>query len=88
MDITTSARPTLRPNIPSIIWAWMKACSSNIRMEYYEAGHMMYIHMPSLKKLKTDLVKFIQKRDVEVCEIKREQELLSSSVSFIEIRTC
>jgi carboxypeptidase C (cathepsin A) len=26
--------------------------------EFYEAGHMMYIHEPSLKKLREDLVKF------------------------------
>ena len=32
----------------------------NISMEYYEAGHMMYIHMPSLKQLKDDLAEFIQ----------------------------
>jgi len=32
----------------------------NISMEYYEAGHMMYIHMPSLRKLKKDLSKFIK----------------------------
>lgn len=30
-----------------------------IRMGYYEAGHMMYIHKPSLKKLKADLANFI-----------------------------
>ena len=29
-------------------------------MGYYEAGHMMYIHMPSLAKMKDDLAKFIQ----------------------------
>ena len=33
---------------------------SNISMGYYEAGHMMYIHMPSLAKMKDDLAKFIQ----------------------------
>jgi carboxypeptidase C (cathepsin A) len=32
----------------------------NVRMEYYEAGHMMYIHLPSLKKMKTDLARFIR----------------------------
>jgi carboxypeptidase C (cathepsin A) len=31
----------------------------NIHMGYYEAGHMMYIHMPSLAKLKQELVDFI-----------------------------
>lgn len=30
----------------------------NVHMGYYPAGHMMYVHEPSLKKLKTDLVKF------------------------------
>lgn len=32
----------------------------NIRMAYYDAGHMMYIHMPSLKAMKNDLSKFIK----------------------------
>jgi carboxypeptidase C (cathepsin A) len=32
----------------------------NITMEYYDAGHMMYIHMPSLKQMKVDLAKFIK----------------------------
>ena len=32
----------------------------NVSMEYYDAGHMMYIHMPSLKRMKTDLAKFIK----------------------------
>jgi carboxypeptidase C (cathepsin A) len=27
-------------------------------MEFYEAGHMMYIHEPSLEKLRKDLVEF------------------------------
>lgn len=33
---------------------------SNISMTYYEAGHMMYIHQPSLQKLKVDLSEFIK----------------------------
>jgi carboxypeptidase C (cathepsin A) len=31
----------------------------NISMEYYDAGHMMYIHLPSLKQMKADLAEFI-----------------------------
>ena len=33
---------------------------ANISMDYYEAGHMMYVHLPSLAKLKQDLANFIQ----------------------------
>ena len=33
---------------------------ANVSMGYYEAGHMMYVHQPSLAKLKQDLVKFMQ----------------------------
>jgi carboxypeptidase C (cathepsin A) len=32
----------------------------NISMSYYPAGHMMYIHIPSLVALKASLVEFIQ----------------------------
>ncbi len=32
----------------------------NVSMGYYEAGHMMYIHTPSLEVLKGDLAEFIQ----------------------------
>ena len=32
----------------------------NISMGYYEAGHMMYIHIPSLKQMKKDLANFIK----------------------------
>jgi carboxypeptidase C (cathepsin A) len=32
----------------------------NITMTYYEAGHMMYIHPPSLVQIKQDLVSFIR----------------------------
>ncbi len=33
---------------------------SQIQMTYYEAGHMMYLHIPSLGQLRTDLVQFIR----------------------------
>jgi carboxypeptidase C (cathepsin A) len=32
----------------------------NISMHYYEAGHMMYLHQPSLAQLKEDLATFIR----------------------------
>ncbi|MBC8505163.1 MAG: peptidase S10 [Anaerolineales bacterium] len=32
----------------------------NITMDFYEAGHMMYIHLPSLEKLKSDLAEFVR----------------------------
>lgn len=31
----------------------------NISMGYYESGHMMYVHMPSLQKIKVDLANFV-----------------------------
>jgi carboxypeptidase C (cathepsin A) len=37
-----------------------KELQNHITMSYYEAGHMMYIHMPSIKQLKQDLTSFIQ----------------------------
>ena len=33
---------------------------ARITIGYYEAGHMMYIHEPSLPKLKADLAEFIR----------------------------
>lgn len=32
----------------------------NISMAYYEAGHMMYVHLESLRQMKEDLARFIQ----------------------------
>lgn len=32
---------------------------NNISMAYYESGHMMYIHQPSLQQLKRDLTAFV-----------------------------
>lgn len=32
----------------------------NVNMEYYEAGHMMYVHKPSLEKLAEDLREFVR----------------------------
>lgn len=35
---------------------------NHIRSEYYEAGHMMFLHAPSLVKLKKDLMTFYQNK--------------------------
>lgn len=32
---------------------------ANVEMGYYEAGHMMYVHQPSLKQLAADLRRFV-----------------------------
>lgn len=40
-----------------------KEIKDNIIMEYYEAGHMMYTHEPSLIKFKNDVAKFIDETD-------------------------
>ena len=32
----------------------------NITMAWYEAGHMMYVHPPSLVQIKADMATFIQ----------------------------
>lgn len=32
----------------------------NLRIEEYEAGHMMYLHVPSLKRLKEDVTNFVR----------------------------
>ncbi|MGL6222747.1 MAG: carboxypeptidase, partial [Steroidobacteraceae bacterium] len=34
-----------------------------IRIDYYDAGHMMYLHDPSLQKFRNDLVGFIRATD-------------------------
>lgn len=36
-----------------------ESLQGNISMSYYKAGHMMYIHQPSLVQLKSDLAQFI-----------------------------
>ena len=36
-----------------------KELQANIHMEYYQAGHMMYLHIPSLEKLREDLGAFL-----------------------------
>ena len=39
--------------------AYDKQITDRVSFGYYEAGHMMYIHQPSLAKLKQDLATFI-----------------------------
>lgn len=34
-----------------------------IRVDYYEAGHMMYLHQPSLEKYRDDLAAFVREYD-------------------------
>ena len=34
-----------------------------IGVEYYEAGHMMYLHEPSMRKFRNDLAGFIRDTD-------------------------
>jgi carboxypeptidase C (cathepsin A) len=36
-----------------------KSLQGNLRLGYFEAGHMMYIHIPSLVRLRADLIDFI-----------------------------
>ena len=36
-----------------------ESLQKNISMSYYEAGHMMYIHIPSLARMKAELAAFI-----------------------------
>jgi carboxypeptidase C (cathepsin A) len=36
-----------------------KEFQSHIAIKYYEAGHMMYLHIPDLKKMKEDMSEFI-----------------------------
>jgi carboxypeptidase C (cathepsin A) len=35
------------------------AVRSNVTIAYYDAGHMMYVHPPSMQKFKTDLAGFV-----------------------------
>jgi carboxypeptidase C (cathepsin A) len=36
------------------------AYQENISMGYFEAGHMMYLHLPSLAQLKEELAEFVE----------------------------
>ncbi|MBX9681871.1 MAG: hypothetical protein K2X38_24200 [Gemmataceae bacterium] len=38
----------------------VKETTDRVTMTYYEAGHMMYIHRPSLQQFRTGVVKFIK----------------------------
>lgn len=40
-----------------------KELEDNITMKYYEAGHMMYLREPSLKKMHNDVTQFIEQTD-------------------------
>jgi carboxypeptidase C (cathepsin A) len=36
---------------------------NRIHVKYYEAGHMMYVHGPSMQPFRDDLVGFIRETD-------------------------
>jgi carboxypeptidase C (cathepsin A) len=36
-----------------------ESMQANVKMRYYEAGHMMYVHIPSLEKLAADMREFV-----------------------------
>jgi carboxypeptidase C (cathepsin A) len=42
-----------------------KDLRSHIQIQYYDAGHMMYIHEPSLKKFKNDIATFIDQTNCQ-----------------------
>ena len=35
------------------------AVRSNVTIAYYDAGHMMYVHPPSMQKFKNDVAAFV-----------------------------
>ena len=37
-----------------------ESLQQNVTMTYYEAGHMMYVHRPSMAQLKEDLARFVK----------------------------
>jgi carboxypeptidase C (cathepsin A) len=40
-----------------------KTLASHVEMKYFPAGHMMYVHEPSLKQMKADVASFIDQTD-------------------------
>ncbi|NIV29882.1 MAG: hypothetical protein GWN58_10365, partial [Anaerolineae bacterium] len=36
-----------------------ESLEANVTMGYYQAGHMMYVHLPSLEQMKDELTAFI-----------------------------
>ena len=44
-------------------YPWTPKTSARISIEMYEAGHMMYVHPPSLEKYKVDLARFVLDND-------------------------
>ena len=40
-----------------------RSLASNISYHYYESGHMVYVHVPALKKLHDNVAAFIAATD-------------------------
>ena len=57
-----------------------RSLTDRITMEYYDAGHMMYAHMPSLKKLRGDFEKFYKGVRAEPGQTPK---LFSRSLEFV-----
>ena len=49
------------PNTPWTISSCLQNLRSNISLEYYDAGHMMYLRDDSLAKLKDNIATFLDK---------------------------
>lgn len=50
---------TIRYRHQRTSWDLRPEIRKNILMKYYEAGHMMYTHQPSLQQFRKDLEGFI-----------------------------
>lgn len=64
---SSSARHSVRIDGQTVKYTamagWLILARERIRLAYYEAGHMMYLHEPSLQNYRDDLARFIRDTD-------------------------